>query len=260
MRWHYRRVVRHGFWALLSVLGLHVVRVLVPSELLVNASGFTGDFIQTFGGMYGVIVAFAMYVVWQEHNETQLTIEHEATSLAELFRVLGFLTRWRERARVREMLLEYSSIVPRVNDGEPDAGDAQNVEDRELLDRAFGELLSFAPNTNQEQALYESALGLFRQVNEAREHRETVASLRLPRALRWFVFLGAGISVAAMWLVWIESELIQALLTAGMTWVVVASATILIDLDNPYEGDFIVHWRRFHEVRERMRAMHCPDA
>ena len=118
-------------------------------------------------------------------------------------------------------------------------------------------MLAFAPAGDHEQTLYDSALALFRQVNDAREHRATVASLRLPRALR---FIGAALSVAAMWLVRIESELIHALLTAGMTWVVVAAATILIDLDNPYEGDFVVHWRRFHAVRGRMQAMHCPES
>lgn len=257
MRWHFKRVVRHGFWIALALLGLHAVRVLVPSALLADAADFTGDFMQTFGGTYGVIVAFAMYVVWQEHNETQVTIEREATSLAELFRVLGFMTRWPERTRIRGMLLEYSAIVPRVNAGERAPA---STEDRDLFDGAFGELLAFAPAGDHEQTLYDSALALFHQVNHAREHRETVASLRLPRALRWFVFIGAGVSVAAMWLVRIESELIHALLTAGMTWVVVAAATILIDLDNPYAGDFVVHWHRFHAVRERMQAMNCPES
>ena len=257
VRFHFKRVVRHGFWIALAVLGEHAVRTLAPRALLLNASQFAGDFIQTFGGMYGVIVAFAMYVVWQEHNETQVTIEREATSLAELFRLVGFMPGWGRSQAVRGMLLEYAATVPRVNDGAR-AGDSR--EDRELLDAAFGELLGYAPAEPHEQRLYEGALGLFRQVKEAREHRETVANLRLPHAMRWFVFIGAGISVAAMWLVWLESELIAALLTASMTWVVVAASTILIDLDNPYEGDFVVHWRRFHAVADRMRAMHCPDA
>ena len=256
MRWHLRRVVRHGFWILLAVAGQLAVRALVPYRLLENADDLAGNFLQTFGGTYGVIVAFVMFMVWQEHNETQLTIEREATSLSELFRILGFMISWPERRRVRGMLLEYALIVPRLNDHD---GIRDPREERELLDLALGEYLSYEPAEAHEQRLYDSGVELFRQVNEAREHRETVAALRLPRALRWFVFIGAAISVCTLWVTWIESAVIQALLTACMTWVVVAASTLVLDLDNPYTGDFVVHWRRFQSVAEHMKAMHCPE-
>jgi hypothetical protein len=154
------------------------------------------------------------------------------------------------------MLLQYAVTVPRVNDRNCAEMPGQ---ERELLDRALGEYLEYLPEDPREQRFYDDGVQLFRQVNEAREHRETVAALRLPRALRWFVFIGAAISVCTLWLVWIESEVIQALFVASMTWVVVAASTLVLDLDDPYAGDFVVHWRRFHSVAEYMRVMHLPD-
>ena len=128
-----------------------------------------------------------------------------------------------------------------------------------LLDQAFDGFLGYTPSSPQQQQLYENALGMFQELNQAREHRETVASLRLPDAVRWFVFIGAGISVAAMWLLWLDSEVAHAIFTAAMTWVVVAASAIVLDLDNPYAGDFVVNWHRFHEVTARMERFHCPQ-
>jgi hypothetical protein len=241
---------------LLAVLGQLGCRALIPSEILRDSNDLVANFLQTFGGIYGVIVAFAIYVVWQEHNETQVTIEREAVSLAELSRMLGSLTSWPQCGDVRAWLIEYAHVVPQTNGKQPTQGRAR---ERALLDRAFARFLAYAPTGAQEIRFYDSALSLFRQLNESREHRYTIAALRLPTSLRWFVFLGGAITVGSMWLTWLEAEAIQALLTAGMTWVVVAAYTIVTDLDDPYHGDFVVNWQRFHEVAERMRTIPCPS-
>ena len=72
------------------------------------------------------------------------------------------------------------------------------------------------------------ALELFHELNEARERRRTIAALRLPEGLRWFVFIGGAVTVGALWLVFIESEALQAIFTVGMTWVVVAISSIMM--------------------------------
>jgi hypothetical protein len=237
------------------VLGQFACRALLPGASLRGANELVSNFVQTFGGIYGVIVAFVVYTVWQEHNETQVTIEREALSLAELSRLLGWLTRWSHCDQARADLIAYARAVPLMNSVDPTEG---RPRERAILDRAFTHFLAYEPSTAQETRLYEAALSLFRQLNEAREHRYTIAALRLPNALRWFVFLGAAICVCALWLTWLDHALFQALLTAGMTWVVVAVCTIVTDLDDPYQGDFVVNWQRFYEVAEYMQALPCP--
>ena len=60
---HARRFRKHAAFLSAAVLGQVLVRVLVPEEVLRSANEVGGSFLQTFGGMYGVILAFAMYVV-----------------------------------------------------------------------------------------------------------------------------------------------------------------------------------------------------
>lgn len=250
-RRHLGRLLRHAGWISLAVLGMLAVHLLVPQEELRAAIPVAGTFLQTFGAMYGIIVAFAMFVVWQEHNETQMAIEREAVSLGELHRILASFTSWPERAAVAARLRQYALVVPELNGAKPCL---DRHDDGALLETGLAAFLAHAPAEPQEERLYTSALDLFHELNEAREHRLTVSRLRLPEGLRWFVFLGAGLCVGTMWLLAVESLVLHALLTSGMTWVTVAAASIVLDLDDPYSGDFVVDWGRFLETARQMDA------
>ena len=64
-----------------------------------------------------------------------------------------------------------------------------------------------------------------------------------------------------VWVLFVESWEVQALFTAGMTWVVVAAVSIVLDLDDPFSGDFNVNWARFRQTAEQMReAAPSPPA
>ncbi len=250
-RRHLWRLKKHVAWTALAVGGLAAVRTFVPQPVLAGAAGVGGNFLQTFGSMYGIIVAFAIYVTWQQHNDTQVAIEREAVSLGELHRVLRWFEGWVTRDAVRATLLAYARTVPRRYSERPPE---EIVDEKGLLDAGLEAFLSHAPANPREERLYEPTLALFHELNEAREHRVTVAGLRLPEGLRWFVYLGGGISVVSLWLLWVDSLPVHALFTAAMTWVVVAAASIVIDLDLPYSGDFVVNWARFDEAAHRMAA------
>ena len=60
-----------------------------------------------------------------------------------------------------------------------------------------------------------------------------------------------------MSLLWVDSFAVHALLVSGMTWVVVATTSIILDLDDPYSGDFVVDWERFHKTAQQMEQSHC---
>ncbi len=257
LRGHFRRLIKHLGWISLAVTGAMVCRHVLPLDMLRSANELGGSFLQTFGGMYGVIVAFAIYVTWGQMNETQVAIEREAVTLLELYRILGWFTTWLERDTVRTRLIEYATAVPRAHSR---TATQEKFDEHRVIDASMAKFLNHAPGSASEERLHSRALDLFHELNECREHRVTVSSLTLPLGMRWFVFIGGAITVASMFLVWVDSAMIQALFTAGMTWVVVAAASIVVDLDDPYTGDFVVNWKRFNETARLMELVHCPTS
>lgn len=48
----------------MSVLGLLAFREVVPLDVLRSAEDAIGNYLQTIGGIYAVLLAFVVYVVW----------------------------------------------------------------------------------------------------------------------------------------------------------------------------------------------------
>jgi Protein of unknown function (DUF4239) len=253
---HGKRLVRHGGWMTLAALALWAVRTLVPHEVLSTTGAVGGNVLQTFGGMYGVIVAFAIFITWQQHNETQIAIEREAVSLVEVYRAMGWFESWAERGAVRVALHRYALAVP-ANYGPRRAKEI--VDEAALLETAQGAFLRHAPSSPREERVYDHTLALFHELNEARAHRETIASLRLPDGMRWFVFLGGALCVLTVDLMWVPEFLAHLALTLSMTWVAVAAASTVVDLDDPFEGDFVVEWDRLEVAARAMERISGGD-
>lgn len=251
---HLRRVLKHGGWIALAIGSLWIARTIIPEAVLKSAADVGGNFLQTFGGIYGVIVAFVIFVTWGQHNETQTAIEKEAVSLLELYRVLAWFNAWPERGTVRDYLHRYALAVPAARQPNPPR---DTVDEHGLLDLALASFMRHSPANPGEERLFEHALGLFHELNEARGHRITVASLTLPEGLKWFVIFGGAICIGTLDLLWIDSFLVHSAFIAGMTWVVVATTSITLDLDDPYTGDFVVDWGRFEKTAKLMEQSHC---
>ena len=58
-------------------------------------------------------------------------------------------------------------------------------------------------------------------------------------------------------LVWVDSFALHAAFVAGLR-VVVAAASIAIDLDDPTSGDLVVDWSHFADAASSMELAHCP--
>lgn len=248
---HLRRLRKHGLFLALALVGQWLIHQLVPIESLKAANEVGGNFLQTFGGFYGIIVAFAMYVVWQQHLETQNAVEREAVALREVWTMLGHFETLPRRDELRGRLREYARVVPALNCAKPEQCEC---DDKALLVTSLLDFLKHDPAAGHEERLFQMTLDLFHELNEAREHRVTTARLRLPDGIRWFIFIGGFISVAMLWLLWVDGAMLQAAMVMAMTWVVVAAGSIVLDLDDPYTGDFVVDWKRFDDAAALMQT------
>lgn len=144
--------------------------------------------------------------------------------------------------------------MPRLNARQPQRCEH---DDGSLLLTSLHAFYSYLP-APEEERLYPSALQLFQSLSQAREHRLNVSRLRLPDALRWFVYFGGFICVGTLWLPWVDSLAVHLLLVGGMTWIVVGATSIIIDLDDPFRGDFVVDWKRFDEAAAMMAPPTSP--
>src|SRR3954451_18213784 len=94
----------------LSILGLVAFREVVPMSELAKSSNEIGNYLQTLGGIYAVLLAFVVFVVWGQFNEARTFIEREASAIVALHRPSSGLPR-ATRTLIQNGLREYPYAV-----------------------------------------------------------------------------------------------------------------------------------------------------
>ena len=54
-----------------SVLGLCAARRALPARLLAASNDVVGNYLQTLGSIYAVLLAFVVFVVWSQFNDAR---------------------------------------------------------------------------------------------------------------------------------------------------------------------------------------------
>jgi len=93
---------------LIAVIGLFLVRCLAPASWLHANNEVAGNYLQTVGTIYAVLLAFVVFVVWQQHNDTRSAVESEANELTDFCRTIRALPGTQP---VRDSIQEYGRVV-----------------------------------------------------------------------------------------------------------------------------------------------------
>jgi len=239
--------------SVLAIGGLLVTRALVSAEALKPSNDSVGNFMQTLGGIYAVLLAFVVFVVWQQFNETRAQIECEANEVVDLLRTAQGLP-FAARAPIQKHLTQYVDDVLEKEWPAMTRRDEAVFERVALrLDDVWDVLQHLEPSSACEQALHQEALTRFNDLSDARSLRLTNSRARIPNALRLILYIGAVILVASTWLLGVESFSMHAFISGGLAGSVSHVIYVIEDLDNCFAGDWQVSRASFERVRSYLR-------
>ena len=234
----------------LALAGLVATRALVPQEVLVTTSDVVGNYLQTLGGIYAVLLAFVVFVVWNQFNDARAMVEREANELIDLYRTAKGLpdpTRTELHGFIR-------SYVATVLDSEwthmaaDRCGQDAFHDGARILDRMWDSLQGCEAATSCHQALFSEALARFNQLSDARTNRLTASRLRIPLALDILLYTGAVTIVASMYLFAVERLSIHLIITAAMAGAISHILYVVRDLDQAFAGAWQVPRAAFERV------------
>jgi hypothetical protein len=238
----------------LAEAGLVVIRSICPREILAESNGQVGDYLQTLGSVYAVLLAFVVFVVWQQFNDARSYVEREANELVDLFRCARGLPRApRERIQAR-----LSTYVDGVLEHEWDAmecGDSSAFDElSSMLDHLWDDLHEFEPTTECVKAIHAEMLTRFNDLSDGRTNRLTSALLKIPLAMKFLLYVGAVVLTGSMWLFSIERFWLHAILTGSLAGALSHVLFVIHDLDDCFSGDWQVPRAAFLRVQKYMRA------
>jgi hypothetical protein len=236
----------------LAIAGLCAVRACVPAATLHESNDVVGNYLQTVGTIYAVLLAFVVYVVWGQFNDARLVVEREANEIVDLFRTAkGFPAG--PRQHVQDHLRRYADEVVRaewhamaVND------EACIARTSRILDGTWDALEEFEAANVCHHSLFEEALSRFNDLSDLRTERLVSSRQRIPFAMRLLMYMGAIILIGSMWLFEVRSFAIHALITGAMAGALSHVLYIVADLDDTFSGDWQVSPAAFERARAYM--------
>jgi hypothetical protein len=234
----------------LAIAGLLIVRRYVPMAVLHGSADAAGNYLQTLGTIYAVLLAFVVFVVWQQFNDARAHVESEANELMDLVRTVKGLP-----PEVRAPLLEHATAYLQLVLGTEWTamahGDDRALEQGgKVLDRMWDRLVEYEPRSECHKSLYEEALARFNDLSDRRSNRISSSGLRIPVALRLLIYAGAAMTVGSMYLFAVASVTIHALMTGALAGAISHLLYVISDLDDCFDGDWQVSRRPFERVRD----------
>ena len=244
----------------ISVAGLLVFRMIAPIATLHAAANELGNYLQTVGGIYAVLLAFVVYVVWGQFNDARGYLDREATALVDLHRTASGLPTITRRA-IQSGLRDYIDAV--LHDEWPAMaqGDEATIDRiAERLEHVWIAIHGCKPCNDCQHTVYGEVLSRFNQLTDLRTSRLTAARARIPVAMTILLYTGAVLTVGSVYLLAFDELWLHALVTAALAGAIAHILFLIRDLDDAFAGDWQVAKTPFERARKNFdRAAHVVD-
>lgn len=243
-----------------SVAGLVVFRAIVPRAALHAAANELGNYLQTVGGIYAVLLAFVVYVVWGQFNDARGYLDREATALVDLHRTSSGLPSC-SRTAIQRGLRDYIDAVLRDEWPAMAHGDEAMIDrNAELLEHVWIAIHACKPLNDCQQTVYGEVLSRFNQLTDLRTSRLSAARARIPGAMTILLYSGAVLTIGSVYLLAFDALWLHALVTAALAGAIAHILFLIRDLDDAFAGDWQVAKTPFERARKNFeRAAHLVD-
>ena len=247
--------------SLASVLGLLAFRELVPLDELRGSSDAVGNYLQTVGGIYAVLLAFIVYVVWGQFNDARTFVEREATALVDLHRIASGLPR-ATRVEIQRELRGYVDAVLSDEWQAMAGGDETTIERiGHRLEHVWLAIHRCEPCSDCQHTIYGEVLSRFNDLSDVRTSRLSASRARIPTAMHILLYAGALIIIGSIYLMTFERLWIHVTVTAALAGAVSHILYLIRDLDHAFSGDWQVAKGPFIRARKAFeRDAHQAEA
>ena len=219
---------------LASVAGLLLVRRYVDIEWLRRHHEVASYFFLMIGTLYAVLIAFAIFVVWNGFKDAGSNLEHEANEVGDLSRMSTVMP-GPLRQNIHTALIEYiSSVLDDEFSAMEQGRDSQRTWN--AVQKLWDVYGSGQPDNPQMQAYYAESLRHLNELANARRVRLFTSRGTVPTSLWCLLFCGGMVLVAFTYLFGHESVWSQAAMTAALAGVLAFSLFLIFSLDSPYSG------------------------
>ena len=227
-------IVMIGGSVLLTIGGLYLVRLFVPTTRIKMHNDVAGFIFATVGVIYAVLLAFMVIVVWQNFDNANSNVAKEANCIAAVYRDSTVLAPSFQRA-VTPALKDYASEI--INDEWPLLRHGKRSE---RVQRAQVKLWAlyggYEPKTESQKVFYAESVRKLNDAGELRRMRILDSQSGIHSSL-WFVLLSGGIITILFTLFFgTENFGAQMIMSSLLATLISLILFTIMSLDYPFTG------------------------
>jgi hypothetical protein len=232
--------------AALACAGHVAVRRAFPRVNFSAHNDVGGIVLGLTGGLFAVMLAFIVAIVWQEFDAASQRVAVEAGAATDLWHTARGLPAPLGPA-VRRDLLAYAALM--VSDEWPamrTGGSSRRAED--VLTRTFEDVAQFHPRDAGAGNAQSASLQYLGALHDARHHRLDDNNSGVS-PFEWAILLvGAVVVVGMCYLVGLANFRTQLAMTGAVAAMIAATFVLIFELDYPFRGELSVPptgWQEF---------------
>ena len=237
-----------------SILGLYLVRLLVPVERLKQNHEVAGFTFGVLGAFYGLLLAFVIVAAWERYDRADEKVQGEATALTSLYRLAkGFPDSLREN--MQNGIRAYA--LKTINVEWPE----MTRSSRGRRDDAIGALglwafiANYQPTDARQQLLVDKSYDQLQELSADRTLRYLYGAENFPSVVWLVIYAGLFITVGFSYFFALETFKSQALMCAVFASLLGLTILAILELAHPYQGTVVVPDSPFQFALTRMDEM-----
>ena len=239
-----------------ALLGLRFVRKKYPAEVLKENHEVAAIIFNAFGLLYGVVVAFVVFVTWSGYDEATKSLQMEASEALDIFHSAeGFpdpANKIIQQALRDYVASVYNDELKRISQGEISLYSSGPHAKLKTLFYQLDE--KSIPN----KELYAESLRCLNKLAEYRRLRIFAGNNTIPSVI-WLVLLIAGlITVSFTYFLGVKNIRAQYFMTAALTVTITMILVLIYILDHPFTGASSVSAEPLRQAMDVMQRDYQP--
>jgi len=235
-----------------AALRLLMAPLVSPRYLYADIHGI-GSFLGVVGGVYSIVIAFVIYVVWDQYNRVQMGLDTEGAAIEDLVRAASMLSDRAAANDVRVAAVRYLDAVA-GDEALKQATVERSVVAHDLASALASRVRSVSADTGKAGAVYDEMLRCLARASDARSERLAVSSTRIPGTLWNLVLFASGALLFGFYVLGIQSLALSRMTIAAVAGVLVFLLSVVKDMDNPFCGAWNVTYESVRAAVARMQT------
>ena len=227
---------------------LWLLRRFWPSTQRREHNDIIGWQVSVLGTTYAVIMGFMLYAVWSDFHAAEMTVDAEANSLVNLFRIADGLPAT-QRDEIQKLSRDYANAMlneewPAMNEG------SLSPDSHRIIQQLWTTLLQSKPASLSEQTSFDQALTELTSVTQYRRLRQLQSQSKLPGILWGLLVVGGILTTLSSCLFGTDNFKLHAIQVFSLSFLLSLTLVAIADIDRPFRGAVHVSPMGFERARD----------